>query len=881
MDDGLTFGRWLQRWRKARDLTQDEFAAEVICSAAMIREIEADRRKPSRELARRIVDHLPLPVSTRELVIQIARGERSPDRLPPIPATPVASGAVADNLPVPPTPLLGRSREVGAACKHLRAQGRLLTLTGVGGVGKTHLALEVAARLRADFALGSWFVDLAPVRDPELVAAQIARALGVRESGGRALVAHLADELRGRHLLLVLDNFEQVVAAAPLVARLLAAAPRLKVLVTSREALRIRGEKEHLVPPLAVPDPRHLPALDALRAAPAIALFVERAQAIAPDFELTEENAAAITAICERLDGLPLAIELAAARVRHTGPRQLLAQLERRLPVLTGGARDLPARQQTLRSTLDWSYGLLTSGEQLLFARLAVFVGGATLGAIEAVSAADGNGVGDVREAVASLVEKHLLRRVPGVDDNPRFSMLETLREYAWEHLVEARADAPLEARHAAYYLGLAEALERLREYAQGRRVGPVAEAREVLQRYGWGRFVPTDPSAAPARPQGTASPGSGWWRAWLRLLVAEYGNLRAALRWSEATERDGELGLRLAVALGWFWHRHGDWAEGRRWLEAMLARPAASGHHARRAWALFGVALLAWYQADAPTARERAAESLAIWQELDDRWGLAHTLIASGLVALAFDRNPAAARAQLSRSAEIFRAADDRWGLAVALTMLGYVPHALGEAAEARALFEQGLELWLALDDPWGSMIALTKLGELALEQGDYTGAIPFLEASLARSREEGNKEGMSWALHNLGLAAQLQGDGVRAAVFLGEGLVLNWELGHTTRLRQNLEALAGVILAREEPRAAARLLGAAEALGESTPWRITALERTIVAQTREALRSQLDEATMATALREGRSLPPDEAVAHALATLHQAAESCAGSRR
>ncbi len=541
MDDIISLGLWIKRRRKALDLTQPELAQQVSCSLDLIQKIEADARRPSREMAARLADKLELAADERAAFIQVARMELGADRLAP-PAQSIARGAFVPaqamssaaetpgrrhttrptNVPTPPTALIGREPERAALGYLLcRSDTRLVTLTGPGGIGKTRLALQVAADLAAAFADGVVFVDLAPIHDPELVSTAIARALGLLDVGTQPLMLRLQTALRDTHLLLVLDNFEQVLMAAPVVADLLAAAPQLTILLTSRVVVGVYGEHTVPVPSLQLPDLHALPALDALLRVETVRLFVERARAARPNFRLTPATARAVSTICHHLDGLPLSIELAAARVRLLPPQMLLDRLSSRLSMLTGGSRTLPARQQTLRDTLAWSYDLLDAHEQLLFRRLAVFVGGCRLEAAEAVASELSienealknalhkhpavNAPCSMLNLIGALLDQSLVQPAEGVAGEPRFTMLETIREYALEQLEASDEAEQVRRRHAEHYLALAETAE---PHLRGRERG-----------------------------------------AWLDRLEVEHDNLRAALEWA-LEGSDMETGARIAIAL-------------------------------------------------------------------------------------------------------------------------------------------------------------------------------------------------------------------------------------------------------------------------------------------------------------------------------------------
>jgi predicted ATPase/DNA-binding CsgD family transcriptional regulator len=729
------------------------------------------------------------------------------------------------SLSAPLTPLVGREREVAAVCALLsRPEVRLVTLTGTGGVGKTRLALGVAAAVNADFADGICFVTLAPLIDPGLVLSTIAQALGVREQGSQPLLESLQDHLREKQLLLLLDNFEQVARAAPVVAELLVAAPRLHVLVTSRTALHLSGEHEFVVPPLSLPDLRNLPPPARLIQYGAIRLFVARAQAVHSSFAMTGENAPAIAAICQQVDGLPLAIELAAGRSKLFSPQALLPRLANRLKLLVGGTQDLPLRQQTLRGTITWSYDLLGQDEKILFRRLAVFVGGCTLEAAEAICNAHQDLEIDVLDAAAGLVDKSLLRQEAEIDGEPRLLMLETIREYAVERLAESGETEAIRRQHATFFLAVAEQSDlKLRSAEQS---------------------------------------------TWRRRLEVEHDNLRAALRWTLESQ-EAEMGLRLAGALLLFWRFCNRPREGRSWLEQMLAQPGAQVRTKAAAKALFAAGAMAYYQGDFPAAHRLLEASVMVSREggAAGRLELAGALTMLGEVAL-LQGNESLAYELAGESLQVYQEVGDAWGIAMVLRLRGRAIGELGDLMTARSLLEESAAQLRIIGDRRYLMMPVDALGMLALRQGDYAGARAHFKETLSVAQEMGDEPFIANALAHLGTVALRMGDYPQSAALYQQSLTLNREQGNKDGIVEDLTGLAEVASLLGQPERAARLFGAVEALREVSGIRLSPLRRAEYDRAVEGIRAHLDQVAFAEAWAQGHAMPLGRAIVQALET-------------
>ncbi len=758
-------------------------------------------------------------VSTRDLARELAAIRERFSEKPAQQAEPRGT-----NIPVQRTAFVGREKEIAAAKELLLSKDvRLLTITGPGGIGKTRLGVEIATGLLENFPGGIQFVPLSPLRDPALIASVIVQTLGIREAGGQSplelLKKHFQDSSHAP-VLFLLDNFEHLIQAAPIVADLLAIAPNLKILVTSRAALHVYGEHEFPVPALAVPDSHAKSSLDALSQFPAVALFVQRAVAARPDFELNQQNASAVIEICARLDGLPLAIELAAARVKVLSPSAMCTRLASRLQLLTGGARDLPQRQQTLRAAFDWSHDLLSPAEQKLFRRLSVFVGGCTLEGVEAVCDTKGDLELDLLDGMSSMVDKSLLQQLEQANGESRFTMLETIREYAREKLEASSEEAATKRAHAAYCLVLAEEAATAESGAEG------AEGRERI--------------------------------------ALEHDNFRAGLEWLTESG-DADWGLRLGTALFRFWESREYLAEGRDRLGKLLCMPAAAAPTKARARALFAAGVLASEQGEIAAADALMMESLVIGRQLGDKQGVVVSLNARGV--LARDQGDVALALSLfQESLGLWRELGDLKAIARALSNLASVLKMQCEYDLARSLCEECGAIFEGLGDRTGVAWSLNNQGDVAREQGDLAAARALYEQGLTIFRELGDTWGIAGTLADLGNLAREQQNCAAALSLYRESLKIFQELDHKRGIARLLECCACSASAQRQPERSLRLAGVAAALRKSIGAPLTRAEQAKLEAILEPARQALANTASATAWLEGWNMPLDRAIEEVL---------------
>ena len=824
-----------------------------------------------------IRDQLPEGVSLRDLgdrrLKDLLRSERVfqvvvpglPSEFPPLKTL----DAHLNNLPAQPTSFVGRERETAAILALMRdPRVRLVTLTGPGGTGKTRLSLQVAVDLLDEYEHGVWYIELAPITDPALVLRAIATTLGIKEAREKSLEKLVNDYIQTRQILLVIDNLEQVVSAASIFSDLLAIAPRLKILASSREVLHLRGEHNYPVPPLSLPDIKMRQPLAVLSQYEAVSLFIQRARAANPDFKFTEATAPVVAEICVKLDGLPLAIELAAARSRILTPETILHKLTHRLEVLTGGARDLPHRQQTIRSTINWSYNLLSDNEKTLFAWLGVFSGGWTSEAAEALCnlvkkvPTSPLFTGDTLRDLESLVDKSLIRCIEGRVGEVRFTMLETIREYALEKLVVGSETEILRQHHAEYYVSWIE---------------------NVFTELGGPQQV-----------------------MWLQRLEDEHDNLRAALAWIVNCAQAG-LAARIGAVIWRFWFLHSYLSEGRGWMDELVRVIDSAGDIPAplRVKTLYGAGKLAEEQGDpvyaihwhaqalalarqigddreiAPIlnslglafngqgeygqAKTYFEESLSLWRTLDDKRGVASALNNLGSIDIELSHYPQAQKYH-EESLAIRRELGDLLGIAGSLNNLGIIAGQSGDYAQAKRLYHDGLAMCRQVGHRIGTAIFLNNLGCVAITENDAETAMQFCSESLTIRKELGNKLGMASSLNNLGSASLLQDDPGQALKYWQESLSLLKEIGSKQIVDEILLGLAKLALHFKQQTQAAKLLGAAEMLHEIVETSLSSEMQAEHTACMAELHANLDETTINLAWAEGRSLSVEQIIDYGL---------------
>ncbi len=817
----ITFGHWLKRQRESRGLTQARVAARVGCATITLRKIEASQRHPSRQIAERLADALQVAPQDREAFIRFARE----DAIPPFAHSSLEPMQTRFNsphqLPQPTSPLFGRARQIGVV-RDLLSKSRLVTLVGVGGIGKTRLALGTASELYGEFPDGVYFIDLSAIRDPALTFPTIARSMHIQVSDKRSPVESLIDSLHGKRTLLVLDNFEQLLPAAPSVLELLTACHGLKVLVTSREVLALPGEQEWRVPPLEGPDLEQMQSASPLDEYPAVALFVHHASLVRPEFHPEQKTLVTVAQICHHLEGIPLAIELAAARVKVLSPEEIAERLTDRYRLLTGGNHTALPRHQTLRGTIDWSYGLLSEPERILLRRLSVFAGGWTLEAAEAMCIDENIKSTEILDLLTHLVDKSLVE-VDQAGGRTRYSMLETIREYAYEKLIETGEHVQAHQRHLEYFTGSTESPE-------------LDEPQQIAR---------------------------------LDRLETELDNLRAALKWAEQT-KDVLHSERLIRGLLFLWYERGYCVEGRKWIEAALPLELA-GISSARVTACVASGVLAYRIGLLPCAYAALAEAVSVAHQLGDVQLIVETN--ANLASVTLDDNQAV---QLLE--EAVRLAHESGMEEVELTSrMSLASRAFnhGDTQQAAHLIIQALADARATGNASAIANALWWQGRIACEQGDYAEARQALEESVGLAREMKSSIRIADPLIDLAVACLYQGDTTRAMEAIRESITLFHAVGNLQRVGQCFSVAAGVMQTRGDPRHAAILLGATErvwrSLGEEMWHMVESRQIEIIVGTFHRylpiVRSTLNPADFDKAWAEGQRMTTEQTKADVMA--------------
>ncbi|HWR65205.1 MAG TPA: tetratricopeptide repeat protein [Bellilinea sp.] len=869
MEDQRTFGSWLRRRRKSLDLTQSGLADEVGCSAATIRKIEAEERRPSAQMVERMADIFQIPAQERKSFLRFSRGDWKYAPNSPVAEKPWQPSSVSAraNLTAPPTSLIGREQDIAAVRKYLADPAiRLVTLLGPPGIGKTRLGLEIARGVIQDYPDGVIFISLVTLNDPDLIAPTIVQALGLLETKNRSPIDILLGGIADKQMLLVLDNLEHLIeGVARLVSAILPTCPYLKLLTTSRESLRIPGEWIYQVPGLEIPPVSQEQPLDLTTAAgfTAVKLFVERARAVQPNFSLTVNNLPAISALCKRLDGLPLAIELTAARIRISTPQALLMQMDEQFMLHSESMRTLPERQKTLHNAIRWSYDLLSLEEKNLFSGLSVFRGGFTIEAVEAIFPLASKTI-PVTELLGQLVDKSLVKLMSSEDRKPRFNMLVTIHQFATARLQDAPDETAIHERHLNYFLNLAEEAE-----------------------------------------QNIRGPDQVYW---IDQLEMEHENLRAGLEWCVARQQT-QTAMHLLDVVAWPWRVHNYWSEIQNWYEKIRPLPGFTDHPILHAKILNHLSHQYWVMGDFAEARqvndecqaislaqgaageetlaqsliyqgmlERASlgdsikarsyfeQSYTLYLKLEDQHGIAFTLVHWGSCEVD-NHQEQAALSYYQKGLELFQEVGDIWGIARASQRLGELHLTLGNYASALEMFEQHLRLDEQLQFRDGIQVALTNLGEYYRYRGEFAQAELYYQKSLEMARTYAMKWGLSYDLFVLGLLALQRNEFPTAKKYFIDYYHLAFTIYEgETSIADALISLAAVAGAMHQPERAAKIYGAfvpylAKMSMSYSPFDFAEFEKHI----RKA-RQDLGEATFEALAQEGSQMSSDEAMAYAL---------------
>lgn len=738
-----------------------------------------------------------------------------PGEFPP----PRSLSSRSNNLPVRSTPFIGRAKAVADLVDLLSGENtRLVTLLGPGGMGKTRLSMQVGDALLDTFRNGVCFVNLAPITEAGLVASTIARAIGIREGGGRPPLENLKDYLKDKHLLLILDNFEQITDAADVVADLLASTTQVKMLVTSRIPLRLRGEREYPLSSLALPEPGVEVNVEEALLYGAIALFVQQAQSVKPTFTLSEENLAAVVEICRRLDGLPLALEIAAARIKLLSPQAMLKRLDQSLTLLVGGARDLPARQQTLRGAIDWSYELLSEDERRTFVKLGVFVGGFTFESADAVCNPDGDL--DILSGIEVLLNNSLIRQVDTVADEPRFDMLKTIREYALEKQDEAGMQRELSRAHAAYFAQTVAEIDR--------------------------EFYDSNATY------------------WLERVDEEHDNIRAVLTWGIDNPEGLPQAIQMTITMFWFWYRYGHFHEGRAWAERLLSRTEGMEDSPLRTIILSVAGMMAMWQGDLSIANERMIEAARIMATQDDEGIKAVMEMSYGVVLLNQGRDTEAYH-HLVEAIELMDHAGMRWFKATTLVHLANVALGIGKPDEAKKWLDEATPIVESIGEAWQVAFALNNYGEILRTQGEYAKAEDYYKQTEAFYQKADARGDQARLIHTLGYIALHKGDLEEAGRLFRTSLKDFQDLGNKRGMAECLAGLAAVAAQEGDREWSVPLLSAADALlGEmGAAW--WPADRVEVRGNRATLEAALDAARFDALWAEGQTMPLHQAMAYA----------------